>query len=37
MHKEPADAPENLGVFASAVIWGYLGLGNRLSGCGGWI
>ena len=37
MQKEPADAPENLGVFASAVIWGYLGLGNRLSGCGGWI
>ena len=28
---------KTLGVFASAVIWGYLGLANRLSGCGGWI
>ena len=25
------------GVFPGAVIWGYLGLANRLSGCGGWI
>lgn len=24
-----------LGVFAGAVIWGYLGLADRLSGCGG--
>ena len=25
------------GVFAGAVIWGYLGLAFGLSGCGSWI
>ena len=24
-------------ILATAVIWGYLGLANRLNGCGGWI
>jgi hypothetical protein len=28
---------ESLGVLAGAVILGYLGLADRLSGCGGWI
>jgi hypothetical protein len=26
---------KTLGVFGGAVIWGYLGLANRLNGCGG--
>ena len=28
---------KTLGVLRAAVIWGYLGLANRLNGCGGWI
>jgi hypothetical protein len=28
---------KTLGVLRGAVIWGYLGLAFRLSGCGGWI
>jgi hypothetical protein len=28
---------KTLGVLRGAVIWGYLGLACRLSGCGGWI
>ena len=28
---------KTLDAVAGAVIWGYLGLGNRLIGCGGWI
>jgi hypothetical protein len=37
MQRSPQTHQRTLGVFASAVIWGYLGLANRLSGCGGWI
>jgi hypothetical protein len=35
-HENPANTPDQpYGVFAGAVIWGYLGLANRLNGCGG--
>jgi hypothetical protein len=37
MKRDPQTHQKTLGVFASAVIWGYLGLGYRLIGCGGWI
>ena len=37
MQRNPQTHQKTLGVFASAAIWGYLGLGYRLSGCGGWI
>jgi hypothetical protein len=36
MQRNLADTPENPSAFwRGAVIWGYLGLANRLNGCGG--
>ena len=37
MQRTLQNTPETRQHFASAVIWGYPGLENRLSGCGGWI
>jgi len=35
MQRNPQTHQKTLGVFGGAVIWGYLGLANRLNGCGG--
>ena len=38
MQEEPCKHTRKPSAFwRGAVIWGYLGLANRLSGCGGWI
>jgi hypothetical protein len=37
MQRNPQHTRKPLGVLRGAVIWGYLGLANRLNGCGGWI